>query len=689
MGLINVLNCVDKQHTRWREVLFAAGIFLLPFVPKVVFRLPWLMLQNFTDGVFYLGYALHFRELVDRVGLNYYAVRFGGIWPDALAFSLLGPELGLVALRYALAGACCLTLYFVFWKRYSRAAGILAALAWAMNPAAIRFLQTAYVDVPAASFLCIGLGLLCLPGVGVAGCLVAGVLLASSFWAHLHAAVALFFAGPLVMAVFLERGWKRAVVLMGWVSVGFLAATAAGALFYFFHFGLWDLTSPTRELLQTLKDGHIPAPKLAWPDVLRQCPFWLAVLPLIFGAMCLGRRDRVLLGAMFAFVGYVVFLLWGDVVGGGYSLSLFYYFSFALPGFVFLVGAIIGNASMGGRGWKHFVAVGAALCGPVLSVSWNITNTPWSLAALVMISAVPAFFLLRPMGRSFLVALGISVAMGLTAIAPTSRLALGNYWKGDDLTVLSAAKELAAILPRHQEKPSPVFFWYDDKDGSDLRMLQSFHLHEFTKWKDADGLYVPFPDPEGGKSVSWHGGAGDLVVLAKSKNELRTALDRLQKSDRLPEAARQFQIPAASPIAYGALLSFGEPRWREVSSLLDRFEYHRKTKVSESNRLEFITGPRKWNRDVIVPLPELSEGQALRVVLQVQKGALGVDMAEGDQNASGGLPHLVSRANMPVEIFLEPTMGAVPDRLRIRNASPHGVRSRARIVDISVVEKIR
>jgi hypothetical protein len=311
------------------------------------------------------------------------------------------------------------------------------------------------------------------------------------------------------------------------------------------------------------------------------------------------------------------------------------------------------------------------------------------LAAVAMISAVPAFFLLRPMGRSFLVALGISVAMGLTAIAPTSRLALGNYWKGDDLPVLSAARELAAILPRHQQKPSPVFFWYDDKVGTDLRMIQSFRLHEFTKWKDADGAYVPFPDPEGGGSVSWHGGAGDLVVLANSKKELRTALDRLQASDRLPEAAQQFQIPEASPIAYGALLSFGEPRWREVSSLLDRLEYHRKAKVSESDRLEFVTGPRKWNRDVIVPLPELSEGQALRLVLRVLKGALAVDMAAGDQNAAGDQPLIVSRANIPVEIFLEPSKAAVPDRLRIRNASPHGVRSRARIVDISVVETVR
>ncbi len=677
-----------KDH-RNRDVLIGASMFFLPWVPKVLFGLPWLMLQNFTDGVFYLGYAMDFRELVDRVGLNYYAVRFSGIFPDAWAFSLFGPEAGLVVVRYGLAGACCVALFVCFQKRYSTVAGVLAALAWAMNPAAIRFLQTAYVDVTAASFLCIGLGLACLRGVGIVGAGAAGVLFSLAFWGHLHAAVALVFAGPLVVVALWEQGTKRAFLLMGWMLAGFLVPTIAASGFYFYQFGLWDLTSPTRELLKTLRDGHIPAPKLEWVDVVRHCPFWLASVPLAAALCVVPNRSRFLYACFFAFAGYIAFLLWGDVFNGGYSLSLFYYFSFALPGFVFLVGAIIGNTSMGGNGWKVLLAVGAALCGPVLAVGWNITHTPWFLAAMAMISAVPAFFLLRPMGRSFLVALGISVAMGLTAIAPTSRLALGNYWKGDDLPVLSAARELAAILPRHQQKPSPVFFWYDDKVGTDLRMLQSFRLHEFTKWKDADGAYVPFPDPEGGGSVSWHGGAGDLVVLANSKKELRTALDRLQASDRLPEAARQFQIPEASPIAYGALLSFGEPRWREVSNLLDRLEYHRKAKVSESDRLEFLTGPRKWNRDVIVPLPELSEGKALRVVLKVLKGAVAVDMVDGDRNVPGGQPRIVSRANMPVEIFLEPSKTDVPDRLRIRNASPHGVRSRARIVDISVVETIR
>ena len=139
-----------------------ALVFLLPWLVKWVFGLPWLMLQNFTDGVFYLGYAMHFRELLDRVGLTYYAVRFSGIAPDALAFSLFGAEAGFIVVRYVLAGACCVALFVLFSRRYGMAAGWFAAFAWAFNPAAIRLLQTAYVDVVGAAFLCLGLCLLCL-----------------------------------------------------------------------------------------------------------------------------------------------------------------------------------------------------------------------------------------------------------------------------------------------------------------------------------------------------------------------------------------------------------------------------------------------------------------------------------------------------------------------------------------------
>lgn len=659
-------------------------MFFLPWVPKVLFGLPWLMLQNFTDGVFYLGYALQFGELVDRVGLNYYAVRFSGIFPDAWAFSLFGPEAGLVVVRYGLAGACCVALFACFQKRFSTWVGVLAALAWAMNPAAIRFLQTAYVDVTAASFLCIGLALACLRGVGIAGAGAAGVFFSLAFWGHLHAAVALVFAGPLVLVALWEQGRKRAFLLLGWMLAGFIVPTLAAAGFYFHHYGMWDLTSPTRELLKTLRDGHIPAPKLEWIDVLRQCPFWLAVVPLSVALIFAPRRDRFLYACLFAFAGYIAFLLWGDVFNGGYSLSLFYYFSFALPAFVFLVAALIGSVSSGGLSWMSGGALAGLLCLPVVVIGWNVADEGWmALGSVALLSVAAVLFGMPHKLRVMLVVFSIGVSVVLVATAPTSRLALGNYWKGDDLPVLTAAKELAVILPDYPSKPMPMAFWFDDKDGSNLRMLQSFYLHEFTKWKDAAGAYVPFPAQNNtSPGIEWKGGAGDLVVLAESVEERRRALAALDGGSRAEVS--EFQIPAANPIAYGAVVSFPEPSFSSTSSLVERFVFHRKTRPLQFLEGGFETGERKWNHDVLVPLPALRNGQAIRLQLQVLKGAVVVDIEEPDSKSFSQT--IVSKSDVPASVLIAPPVSENNKRLRIRNFSPHGVRSQVRIEDLAVVD---
>jgi hypothetical protein len=136
------------------------------------------------------------------------------------------------------------------------------------------------------------------------------------------------------LALLLEQGRRRAAVLLLWLSAGFLVVTSAAIIFYYVGYGLWDLTSPTRELLRTLRDGYIPAPELAWPEVLRQCPFWLAVflLPL---EPC----------ASVAVIGFSTarclpsWVMWDFCFGvmwwAGDIRSLFYYFSFALPAFSF------------------------------------------------------------------------------------------------------------------------------------------------------------------------------------------------------------------------------------------------------------------------------------------------------------------------------------------------------------------
>ena len=111
------------------------------------------MFQNFTDSVFYLAYAMHFKELVDRVGFTYYCTRFGAILPDAIAFNLFGPTAGFSIVRYGFSGACCTILFLLFTKRYNLATGILAAFCWIFNPVALRLLQMGYVDAAGTTYL--------------------------------------------------------------------------------------------------------------------------------------------------------------------------------------------------------------------------------------------------------------------------------------------------------------------------------------------------------------------------------------------------------------------------------------------------------------------------------------------------------------------------------------------------------
>ena len=651
-------------------------VFLLPWLVKLLFGLPWLMLQNFTDGVFYLGYAMHFRELLDRVGLTYYAVRFSGIAPDALAFSLFGTEIGFVVVRYALAGACCVALYILFSRRYGMAVGWFAALAWAFNPAAIRFLQTAYVDVTGASFLCLGLCLVCLPRAGIWAAFFGGLALGMAFWSHLHAAVALVFFGPLLLIAFLDRPRKEALGFSLAMLAGGGLVTLAGCGFFYWNDGLWDLTSPTRELLQTLKDGHIPAPKLEWIEVARQCPFWLSVLPLGVGLFFLPTRDRFLYACFFAFAGYIAFLLWGDLVKGGYSLSLFYYFSFALPAFVFLVAAIVANLVR--DAWR----VGWALLLPVFAVAWIPSIGMAAMVAVIFLACLPALLV----GRRTTLPVSICVALAslTVALAPTSKLALGNYWKSDDLSLLAMAGQLSKALPKYQADPGKLAFWYDDSKGDDLRMLQSFYLHEFTKLRGPDGGGLEFsPTAPLDKKSILQAGLRHVVVLGASSESVEPAVQKLREICIPIRGIKPIPLQAWGQTLHATLVSFDLPAFEEKSSLDSDWKLHRRTKLV--SRAIIQTSPKKGNLDAALPIPLLSDGEALCIKLRVLEGAVRIGLAPNESAALEANALLVSPTTSPQEILLFPPNPGEPSSLQIRNAAPRGVRSKIRFQQIKTV----
>ena len=653
-----------------------AVVFLLPWLVKLLFGLPWLMLQNFTDGVFYLGYAMHFRELLDRVGLTYYAVRFSGIAPDALAFSLFGAEAGFIVVRYVLAGACCVALFVLFSRRYGMAAGWFAAFAWAFNPAAIRLLQTAYVDVVGAAFLCLGLCLLCLPRAGVWSAFFGGLSLGMTFWSHLHAAVALVFFGPLLFGALLDRPRKEAWGFGLAMLAGGGVVTLAGCGFFYWNDGLWDLTSPTRELLQTLKDGHIPAPKLEWIEVVRQCPFWLSVLPLGVVLFFLPTRDRFLYACFFAFVGYIAFLLWGDLVKGGYSLSLFYYFSFALPAFVFLVAAIVAN--LGRDAWRMVWA----LLLPVFAVAWNPSGGMVLIGAAIFLASIPALLVWR---RTTLpVSICVALASLTVALAPSSKMALGNYWKSDDLSLLTMAGQLSKALPKYQADPGKLAFWYDDSKGDDLRMLQSFYLHEFTKLRGPDGGGLEFsPTAPLDKNSILHDGLRHVVVLGASSESVEPAVQKLREVGIPIREIKPIPLKAWGQTLHATLVSFDLPAFEEKSSLDSDWKLHRRAKLI--SRAIIQTSPKKGTLDAALPIPPLSAGEAVCIKLRVLEGAVRIGLAPNESAALGADALLVSPTTSPHEILLFPPTPGELSSLQIRNAAPRGVRSKIRFQQIKIV----
>jgi hypothetical protein len=610
---------------------------------------------------------MHFRELLDRVGLTYYAVRFSGIAPDALAFSLLGAEVGFVAFRYALAGACCVALFVLFARRYRMAAGWFAAFAWAFNPAAIRLLQTAYVDVVGASFLCLGLCLVCLQGAGVWAAFFGGLALGMAFWSHLHAAVALVFFGPLLLIALLDRprneAWRFALAML----IGGGAVTLAGCGFFYWNDGLWDLTSPTRELLQTLKDGHIPAPKLEWIEVAHQCPFWLSVLPLGVALFFLPTRDRFL---------YIAFLLWGDLVKGGYSLSLFYYFSFALPAFVFLVAAIVAN--LGRDAWR----IVWALLLPVFAVAWNPSGGMVAIGAAILLATIPAFLVWR---RTTLpVSICVALASLTVALAPTSKLALGNYWKSDDLSLLTMAGQLSKALPKYQADPGKLAFWYDDSKGDDLRMLQSFYLHEFTKLRGPDGGGLEFsPTAPLDKKSILQAGVRHVVVLGASSESVESAVQKLREIGIPIRGIKPIPLQAWGQTLHATLVSFDLPAFEEKSSLDPGWKLHRRAKLVA--RATIRSSPKKGNLDAALPIPPLSAGEAVCIKLRVLEGAVRIGLAPNESAALEADALLVSPTTSPQEILLFPPKPGEPSSLQIRNAGPRGVRSKIRFQQIKTV----
>lgn len=672
--------------------------FVLPLAVWLSMGLPRLMFHDFTDGVFYLGYALNFEELISRVGLNYYSVRFGGILPDAAAFSIFGASAGLSIVRFGLSGLCSALLCGLFAARGSYKIGLLAAFFWAINPASIRLLQTAYVDVAGTYFLLLGITLLVFPRVKPWMAFLAGISLCLAGSAHLHAVIALFFCLPLICLMRMREGLKN-LLQSGIIAMLGIAVVAIGAgIFYFWNFGLFDWTSPTREYFSLLQDGLSSNWKKSWAEVVKLGPFWFIPIPMAVALLFLRQRDSFIWGAFVGVAGYVGFLFYGDLLQGGFSLSMFYYFSFALPALtLFLAGfseSLI--TRKGSEGKKCSLATAIllliAFLIPVILSRW-MSGINGSLILLIALCGIAAWIVLRivhdkrtVMGAAMIFFVGV-----LIVAAPTSSFAVGRYAK-DDLWILEVAQRLRYELPKYKDDPGIMRFWFDDADGSDLRMLQSFYLHHFMRLQREDRSAIPFePISKTDAEQIKTSGTRHLVILGNSPEELDRALSHLS------DAGVDYQIWKRKHMSsrnHGVEIAhlYRPPEEYEVVEELN-LQTLALQKDATQNRIEsglqIRSAPIKWNFDATLPVRVLNKNEGLRLRFKVVQGMVGVGLlGEHDGNLKLQASQSYSASSKHVTATIWPEEPESVQNLYFRNLQPKPSTSLITIHSVEVIRDI-
>ena len=670
--------------------MLSGVIFLLPLVVARILNIPWLMFQNFTDSAFYLAYAMHFKELIDRVGITYYCTRFGAILPDAIAFNLFGPTAGFSIVRYGFSGACCTILFILFTKRYNLATGILAACCWIFNPVALRLLQMGYVDAAGASFLLLGICLFLFPRVSLLAAFGSGILFGLTIWSHLHAAIALFFFLPLALLVHRDKGAMRVTALVGCVMGGITLVSLGGALFFYSQYGFANIASPNIELLQSLSHEYAQW-KLPWSIVFRQGICWFVPIPITIAAFLSFRQDNLVLGAVLAVNLFAGFLWYGDIFHNNFSLSSsdYHYFSFLFPAYVIAVTSISAGF-LRDRPFKHLVVFLLAAIAPtlvaVLTPGLDLLVPVISISLVVVASA--GIILLGSEWRGIAVALILTMSNSLIAVTPSFNFALGKYWKADDINLLKLGQELINKLPKASEDPSILRFWYKDykeQEHSNERMIQSLYLYNFTKLKDRNRVNIPFgliSEQQAKDIIS--GGIRHIVILDHDPAVIDQGIRYLTDAGFTIDSINKFYLQeGAEKINVAHLKIKPKSLKNERNISLDTILLNKSVTASKADHgISVSTSEIKWDY-VFIPLPPLKEGEGISITFQVTKGRINLGVSEDNQKTGSSSQQEYTSSSHFFETVLLPD-NVHTKYLAIINAYVNGEKSKITIANIKV-----
>ncbi len=289
-------NVADALVAR-RPWLEATGLLLAPVAVFLVYGVEAFYHQNGVDPFIYTGYISNFRDLVDRYGYPYFAVRFGLILPGEMLQDLLGTRVGYFALRWLLTAGAAGALYILFRRLSGRGAAVFSVALFLTSPILYRAVMTVYSDTTGVPYLTAAVALLLLLPASrrtrLLCCVASGALLALTIHSNAFLAAPIFAA--LAAWAVVQLIYRRPVVADAVaVIVGLALATAAAALYYWIRFGNGDILTPSIDAARGLSQVDAPdrAPTYGW---LRFRPYLylpgMAVVALL--ALRLGFR-RVL-----------------------------------------------------------------------------------------------------------------------------------------------------------------------------------------------------------------------------------------------------------------------------------------------------------------------------------------------------------------------------------------------------------
>jgi hypothetical protein len=500
------------------------------------------------DPYVYTGYIHNFKDLFDRYGLTYYAVRFGLILPGRALVALFGAEDGYLVLRYLLALVAGIPLYAVVRRYFGLPLAAVTYTVLVTSPYLARTLLWDYSDTTGMPLLCAAMCLVLLEcrrlwlwDSVAGGC--AAMALNSNF----------FIVAPLGVFLFLYTLlwliWRRGVARIAMRAVCFLGGliviTGLGVFYYCITLGIWNIFLPTINVSLWLAQGGTKlwrTPGFAWLGKLYEV-FTPAILS-AFALLCRGWRRPAFHEASIwlsaSGIGWFFYL--HQFVLQADTLELFYYFSYALPAIFLLLAltmnGVVERLSLPGC-WLSATSLAAGAITPWILYSYGyLTAAADNLRIFLALVAVAAVMLLlathwRGSARLGLavtasLALGLMFAASFATFVYTSTIRSHRHPNYQAEDVYRVALQFIKAVPTWQVRPGQLRFWYSNVPiGNSMQSIQSTYLWGYSKLQ-GDDIGLPhlgevqlkvLRAPE----LKW------LVMMGEKEEHLQLGLDALTR----------------------------------------------------------------------------------------------------------------------------------------------------------------